>query len=391
MTDLPRVTHVITGLHPGGGAEHMLVRLLQELNDQQRRQQSVISLRPRWGLEDEIEEMGIPVKALGMSGRPNPADVFRLGRALRRTHPDVVQTWMLHSNFLGGLVADAVCRAPVAWGVHLSDFSRATLGTKAIVVQRGEALCSWFIPASIVACSVSSREAMYRLRYRRRRIVTIPNGFDVEHFRPDPAARDEVRRELGLSPTTTVVGHLARYHPIKDHPTLLAAAMTVASRVDDIRFVLAGHDVTLDNPVLKPLAEPLGDKLLMLGNRNDVPRLLNGFDLAVSSSSGEALSLAIGEAMATGIPVAATECGESAELVADTGATAPVRDPDALAEAIIGLIELGPEKRRELGTRARARISSVYSLRGMVDSYTQLWSELAAKRVAASAADAAAA
>lgn len=376
MTAEPRVTHVITGLHPGGGAEHMLVRLLEQLNDEQRGRQCVITLRHRWGLEEDIEDMGIPVQALGMSGRPNPADVFRLGQALRRTHPDVVQTWMLHSNFLGGLVADAVTRAPVAWGVHLSDFSRATLGMKAIAVQRAEALCSWFIPASIVACSISSREAMYRFRYRRNRIVTIPNGFDVEHFRPDQAAREEVRRELGLSPTTTVVGHLARYHPIKDHPTLLRAAAEVVSRFDDVRFVLAGHDVTPENPKLKPLAAPLGDKLLMLGNRGDVPRLLNGFDIAVSSSSGEALSLAIGEAMSTGIPVAATRCGESAELIADTGATAPISDPPALAHALLELIEMDPAHRRELGLRARERISTFYSLRGMVDSYTRLWSDL---------------
>lgn len=377
MTPHPRVTHVITGLHPGGGAEHMLVRLLESLDDQQRRRQSVICLRPRWGLEEKIEEMGIPVQSLGMSGSPNPADVFRLGRAMRRAPADVIQTWMLHSNVLGGLVAHGVSRAPVAWGVHLSDFSRSTLGTKAIMVQRAEGLCSWFIPSSIVACSVSSRETMERFRYRRARITTIPNGFDVEHFRPDPAAREEVRRELGLSPSTTVVGHLARLHPIKDHPTLLTAAREVVSRFDDVRFVLAGDGVTSDNPSLQPLAAPLGDKVLMLGNRHDVPRLLNGFDLAVSSSSGEALSLAIGEAMATGIPVAATRCGESAELVSDTGTTAPVSDPAALAEAIAELIELGPERRRELGIRARARITDSYSLRGMVDSYSRLWADLA--------------
>ena len=382
MTSHPRVTHVITGLHPGGGAEHMLVRLLQVLDDEQRAQQSVICLRPRWGLEEEIEAMGIPVQSLGMSGRPNPADVVRLGRAIRRAPADVIQTWMLHSNVLGGLVAHAVSRSPVAWGVHLSDFSRSTLGTKAIAVQRVEGLSSWFIPKSIVACSVSSRETMERFRYRRARIITIPNGFDVEHFKPDPAAREEVRSELGVASTTTVVGHLARLHPIKDHPTLLTAAREVVDRFDDVRFVLAGDGITYDNPKMKTLATGLEDKVLMLGNRADVPRLLNGFDLAVSSSTGEALSLAIGEAMATGIPVAATRCGESAELVADTGTTAPISDPAALAGAISELVRLDPESRRELGARARARISESYSLRGMVDSYTGLWAELAGRAAA---------
>jgi glycosyltransferase involved in cell wall biosynthesis len=381
----PSVTHVITGLDPGGGAENMLVRLMEELDGGRRSRQSVICLRPRGSLVGDIEELGVPVQTLGMSGRPNPVDLFRLRRALRRARPDVIQTWMLHSNVLGGFVARTVSRAPIAWGVHLSVVSRSTLGTKAVVVQRAEALCSWFVPSRIVACSISSREAMHKLPYRRERIVTIPNGFDTECFRPDAAARDDVRRELDLSPSTTVIGHLARNHPIKDHPTLLAAAKVVMDRIDDVRFVLAGENVTDDDPKLRALAEPLGDRVLMLGNREDVPRLLNGFDLAVSSSSGEALSLAIGEAMSTGIPVAATRCGDSAELVADTGATAPVGDPAALAEAMIELVEMGPEKRRDLGTRARGRIRTFYSLRRMVESYSQLWAELGAQATAADA------
>jgi glycosyltransferase involved in cell wall biosynthesis len=380
MSPHANVTHVITGLHPGGGAEHMLVRLLEELDAERRSHQSVVCLRPRWGLEDHIEEIGIPVQSMGMSGRPNPADVFRLGRALRRTRPDVVQTWMVHSNVLGGLVAKAITGARVAWGVHLSDFSRETLGTKAIVVLRAEALSSWFVPRSIVACSVSSREAMLRLPYRRKRIVTIPNGFDTGTFRPDPEARETLRRELGLDESTTAIGHLARYHPIKDHATLLRAARKVVERRPDVRFVLAGAGVTLDEPKLAGLAEPLGDRVMLLGNRHDVPRLLNAFDLAVSSSSGEALSLAIGEAMATGIPVAATRTGDSAELVSDTGTTAPVSDPDGLASALLELVEMGPGKRDELGTKARARISAFYSMRGMADSYVRLWSELGADR-----------
>jgi glycosyltransferase involved in cell wall biosynthesis len=370
----PRVLHVITGLFPGGGAETLLVRLLEALGEE-RAGHSVLSLRPRWALAHDIEQLGVPVHAVGMSGRPTPADIVRLGRILRESEAEVVQTWMLHANVLG-LVARMVSGSPVVWGVHLSEASRSTLGTKAVVVQRCEAICSWFVPSRIVACSASSREVMQRLRYRGSRIVTIPNGFDVMRFRPDAAVGKEIRRELGLPATTTVIGHLARFHPIKDHATLLAAAGQVLGQVSDVRFVLCGDGVTPDNPKLSALAAPLGDGVLMLGQRNDVPRLLNAFDLAVSSSSGEALPLAIGEAMATGLPVVATRCGDSEELVADTGAITPVGDPTALARAMIELVKLGPETRKELGRRARARISSSYSLEGMAEGYQETWADV---------------
>ena len=217
---------------------------------------------------------------------------------------------------------------------------------------------------------------MARLRYRRHGIRTIPNGFDLARFRPDSQAREEIRAELGVSPSTVVVGHVGRYHPVKDHPTLLRAANEVLDQVSDVCFVLCGWEVEPSNPELRPLAEPLGDRLMMLGQRADVPRMLNAFDLAVSSSSSEALSLAIGEAMATGVPVVATRCGDAAELIADTGEIVPIGDPTALADAIVAMIKMDPAERRELGRRARARISSRYSLDGMAERYQGVWAEV---------------
>ena len=105
MTEAPRILHVITGLAPGG-AETMLVRLLEELGDD-RRGHSVISLRERWSLVDRLEELGVPVQALGMGGKPTPTEIVSLARALRSSQADVIQTWMLHSNVLAGVLARA--------------------------------------------------------------------------------------------------------------------------------------------------------------------------------------------------------------------------------------------------------------------------------------------
>jgi glycosyltransferase involved in cell wall biosynthesis len=375
MTQPSRILHVITGLAPGG-AETMLVRLLEELGDH-RRSHSVISLRERWSLVDRLEELEVPVQALGMSGKPAPGEILGLARALRSSQADVIQTWMLHPNVLVGLLARAgIQRVPVVWGVHLSEVDRSTLGTRTAMLQRFEAACSWIVPSRIVACSFSSQEAMARLRYRRRGIRTIPNGFDLDRFRPDAEARDEIRAELGISPSTVVIGHVGRYHPVKDHPTLLRAANQVVDRASDVRFVLCGWEVEPSNPVLRPFADALGDRVMMLGQRADVPRMLNAFDLLVSSSSSEALSLAIGEAMATGVPVVATRCGDAPELIADTGSIVPIGDPAALADAIVAMIEMDPAARRELGRRARAWISSRYSLNGMAERYRAVWAEV---------------
>jgi glycosyltransferase involved in cell wall biosynthesis len=372
--------HVITGLYAGGGAETLLVRMLEELGEEGRQGHSVVSLRAKGTLAADIERLGVPVDGLGMGGLPTPGDparLLRLARAVRASGADVVQTWMLHSNVLTGLTSRLSSRTPVVWGVHVSDVNRATLGTKAVIVQRCEAATSWFVPSRIVACSFASRDVMHKLHYRRSRIVTIPNGFDVSRFRPDPAARESVREELGVAPATTVIGHVARFHPIKGHETLLAAARQVLSEDLDARLVLCGYGVTREDPELRALVEPLGDRVLLLGPRKDVPRVLNGFDMAVSSSHGEALPLAVGEAMATGVPMVATDAGDSAELIGDTGLIVPTDDPGALAAAMSELVSAGPEARAALGQQARERISSRYSMAAMVARYREVWDEAA--------------
>lgn len=371
----PRVTHVITGLD-AGGAETLLLRLLENLGAE-RAGHTVLSLRRDGALATPIAELGVPVEGLGIRENPTPGDLYRLARALRRSRADVVQTWMLHSNVLAGVLARfAVPRTPVAWGIHLTKASRVVMGVKAVILQRFEAFSSWFIPRRIVSCSVSSTAAMSAMRYRPARVVTITNGFDPSRFHPDAEARAALRWELRLPDSAVVIGHVARAHPVKDHPTLLAAAQRVVDRNPDVCFVLCGELVDASNPAIRKLAEPLGKSVQLLGKRNDVPRLLNAFDIAVSSSTDEALSLAVGEAMATGVPVVATDCGDSRELIGDTGRIVPVRAPEALAGALLEMATLDEGERAELGRAARGRIVARYSLPKMVESYSKLWASM---------------
>lgn len=375
----PRVTHVITGLERGG-AETLLLRVLEQIEDVGATH-SVLSLTGKGTLGPRIEQLGVSLEALEMKPLPRPGDLRRLGRALRASEPDVVQTWMLHSNVLGGAVSRAALRGtPVAWGVHVSAVQSATLGARAAAVQRLEGLFSWVVPTKIVACSRSSSEVMSRMRYDRRRIVEIANGFALPGAETGGKAREEVRAELGIPADAEVVGHVARLHPVKDHPTLLRALAIVHERRPGARFVLCGSGVSADDAELRALAEPLGDSIAMLGERDDVPSLLDAFDLLVSSSAGEALPLAIGEGMASGLPVVATRCGDSEELVGEAGVLVPVRDPGALAEGLLKMLALPRPELLRLGGLARDRIASRYSLEVMMSRYRTLWRELASSR-----------
>ena len=140
--------------------------------------------------------------------------------------------------------------------------------------------------------------------------------------------------------------------------------------------MLAGTGVSSTQPALVEAIQQNGlyDNVILLGERSDIPRLNNGLDVGCSASAwGEGFSNSIGEAMACGIPCAVTDVGDSAYIVADSGFVAPPRAPEALAKAIAGLIKIGQSGRQQLGTKARQRIETEFSLPAIVQNYENLY------------------
>ena len=157
------------------------------------------------------------------------------------------------------------------------------------------------------------------LGYRPRDWVHMPNGVDLNRYRPDTRDRVQVRAELGLDATTFAVGMIARADPQKDHVTFLAAAEIVAAQHPNLRFILAGRETE---------KLPAVDRILTLGEREDVPRLLRGLDVVVLSSAyGEGTPNIIAEAMATGVPCITTNVGDAAALVGCSGLVVAPRNP----------------------------------------------------------------
>jgi len=375
-----KVVHIINTFGYGG-AEVMLCSLLTR-TDRERFEPMVVSLSDVLSLAERVEALGIPVRAIGMRpGVPDPRGVVRLARLLHRERPQVVQTWMDHSNLIGGVVARLAARAaPVIWGVHQTNhIPQLTKRTTLMTVSACAWLSRW-LPTRIVCCSESGREAYVRQGFAAGRLTVIPNGFDTDTFRPDPAARRDVRRELGLGPDATLIGLVARYDPFKDHANFLRAAAALKGRLPDVHFLLCGYGVDPGNETLASMVAALGlqGHCHLLGLRRDVPRLQAGLDLATSSSASEAFPLAVGEAMACGVPCVVTDVGDSALIVGETGRVVPPHDPLALAVAWEELLALAPDARRRLGQAARLRVQERYELVGITRRYENVYETLCA-------------
>lgn len=379
MSSTTRIVHIINSFE-FGGAESMLCNLLLR-SDRQRFDPHVVSLIDDLRVAGPIVAAGIPLATMGMKpGVPSPPAVLRLIRHLRRLRPAIVQTWMDHSNLIGGVAARLVPRCRVVWGIHHANHVAGLTKRSTLLTVGACARLSRSVPSRIVCCSEQSRIQYAARGFAGDRLTVIPNGFDTDHFCPDPAARAAIRREIGIRDDAPLVGLVARYDPVKDHASFLRAAAILRHAFPDARFLLCGDKVDASNAALAAQIESLGiaSACRLLGPRRDIARIHAALDIATSASLSEAFPLAIGEAMACGVPCVATDVGDSALMIGDTGTAVPPRDPAALAAGVAALLRMSPAGRARLGGEARRRVRELFDLGAVTRRYEALYDELLA-------------
>lgn len=378
---MAKIVHVITSLG-AGGAERALYNLLAHTPDASRQAQ-VICLTGEGATAQRIRALGVPVTLMNMQpGKASMRAAWRLRGLLRSIRPEIVQTWMYHADLLGGLAARMAGVQAIVWGIHHADLSPEHTKPGTIKVARWCARLSRTLPARIILAAESARAVHAGIGYAEDRMVVIPNGVDTTRFQPDPAARGAVRAELGIAEDAPVVVLPARFHPIKDQRTFLQAAGTTAGSVPEAQFLLCGNGITPENEELMGWISALGLGMYvrLLGEWEDMPRLLAACDVGCLSSASEAFPLALVEMMASGLPCAVTDAGDSARIVAESGQVVPLANPAALAGALTGLLTLDPAARRELGVRARQRVEQHYSMERMAQAYASLYAAVMEER-----------
>ena len=378
-----KILFVTTGLE-SGGAEMSLYKLVTRM-DRTRFDCSVLSLTNSGPvLGARIAAEGIPLHCLGLRrGAPDPRMVTRLAHWIAQTKPDVVQTWMYHADLIGTLASVLARRPgrniPVIWSVHCTSLMRGKNKSQTLQVVGLNSKLSHRGPACVLCCSDAALETHRKIGYRADRLQVIASGIDTEEYVPNPAARADVRRELGIPLDAPLIGLSARFDPQKDHETFFRAAARLREVRPDAHFLLWGVNVSPDNPDLTRWAQAAGvlPQTHLLGLRPDTARLTAALDAATCCSSfGESFALVVGEAMACGVPCVTTAMPGPQALVGDVGWVVPVKDDDALARAWQEMLSLTPPALHTYAENARARIEHLFSLRKTVREYEDFYTHL---------------
>lgn len=371
--DSPHIVHICTGLG-NGGAEAILYQLC--LSDRSNTHH-VVSLMDEGKYGAPLREHGVEVTCLNMpQGRITLKGVWNLFRLLRANRSAVVQTWMGHANLLGGVVAKLTGIKKIFWGVHHTavKFTEAKLST-AIIGRLCGFLSTW-LPSKIIFCAEKSMTVHLEIGYCAEKSIVIQNGYDVSEFSIKDLSRQELRGKWKAN-EKVIIGSVGRFHPLKDHRTLLKAMSLIKRQNFSFHCVLVGSGMLESNEeLMRWITElDLQDKVSLLGQRNDIPDIMNAIDVLVLSSVSEAFPNVLSEAMACGTPCITTDVGDAASIVGESGWVVPHSIPEAIADALVEALAAIEDRENWWRRRIEARkhIKDNFSLKKMINSYNTVW------------------
>jgi glycosyltransferase involved in cell wall biosynthesis len=369
-----RVLNVVPTLMCGG-TENQFMTLARML-DRTRFDVEFACLRRWGGFVDELVACNIPLTEYPIATFRSVAAVAQQARLVRhiiRRGVGIVHAY----NFYGNVFATPPARlaAPV---VIASIRDRAPYLTR---MQKHVQRWACRFADCILVNADAVKEWLVGDGYDGSKIAVIRNGVDLARFDDLPPSVG-LRRQLGLTDDTPLVGVISRLSRLKGLEHFLEAAAIIHSQVPGVRFLIVGETSPMDRHYLGELKEyaercGIAERVIFTGLRTDVPAVLASLTVSVMPSLNEALSNVVLESMAAGAPTVATRVGGTPEAVVDgvTGILVPPANSTALADAIVHLLN-DQQLAVHLGRAARARIADQFSVRRMVRATEDLYIEL---------------
>lgn len=369
-----KIIHIITGLGDGG-AEHTLYKICKY---DKKNTHTVISLTGSGKYYSLLTDLGVIVYCLQISFF-SFFKFYYLLKLLRSLNPDIVQTWLVHADFIGGLAAKLSGVRNIIWNIRYSNFKINKAKLRTIFIIKILAKLSYIIPKCIIVVSKKAKKIYESSGYDKSKLKFIPNGYDLSILKTNNFKRKNFQKNFQINKNVPIIGNVARFDPKKDHINLLKALSILKFKKIDFLCVLVGSNINKNN--LKLLSEIKNLKLSryvkLLGQKKDIASVMNGLDIFVQSSSyGEGFPNVVAEAMACGTPCVVTNVGDAAFIVDNTGWVVPPNNSLKLAKALEqSLIELRSKNWNKRRHKARLNIKEKFEIGKMISSYNKVWHE----------------
>lgn len=373
MPNRKKILHIISGLNRGG-AETALFRLVENQNAQNIRTYLLVLSNSK-GMDKEFIDAGVHVQSIDMMNFVAfPLNIIKIVFYVLKLKPDVIQTWMFHADFLSVFIKPFY-RKKIIWNIRQTTIEDCGL----VIFLLGRVInpvLSYIIPNRIICCSKATKY-LYAKKYLycKKKLIYIPNGFNVPEIISDEV-KNISKGLFGIPGESMVVGVLGRFHPMKDYLCFILAMAQVQLIKPSVWIVFAGDGLNADNPQLIGWVSSAGlnqNQCLFLGYQKDPINFYKMVDIFCSSSYSEGFPNVIAEAQLYGVPVVATDVGDTKYIVGESRFIVPARNPFGLASAIISLLTMNKLERLRLGREARDFIIRNYSLESYRKRYFSLY------------------
>lgn len=377
----PKVLHFIPSI-AGGGAENFMRSLVRGMAQRGEWRSVIVTVKvgQHTAFAEELRALGVTLHDMDSDALLKAGVWLKLRQLILEERPDVIQTWMHHADFMGGIAAASAGYTQLCWGVRATEVHRNP-GDSALKTALFHHALGWaakLLPRHILSNSESAVAVHERMGFPRRKMQVIPNGVDASRYQPSAELRTAVRAELQLPENAPVVGFVGRFHPVKDLPLFFRTAALVQQQLPELHLLLCGGTAA----ELPPEAHSLYQAMPQPGQVRFVPfgastqRYYPAMDAFSLTSSSEAFPNVVLEAMASGLPCATTAAGDCATMLAGLGHVVPTGDSTALAAAWLKHLLLPAAERQALGALGRARVLERYTPERAVDSFQQVYQSM---------------
>ncbi|MCX5679740.1 MAG: glycosyltransferase [Candidatus Omnitrophica bacterium] len=323
-----------------------------------------------WG--EELKRKGFKVFDLNRKEGIDLKVVKKLRAILKEERPDIAHAHQYTPYFYTILSVFWFHGPKIVFTEHGRFFPDRMSGKRVIFNQ----IAMLFTGAIIGVCEFSKRSLIKYEKFPGDRIEVIYNGVRPEEFSIDSDISLN-KISLSLNANNKIIGTVGRLCKEKNYSMLIRAFGEIKRHLKDAKLLIVGDGELRGELENSARNENVENEVLFLGERRDIPELMKVFDVFVLSSDLEAASLVLLEAMASGVPVVATNVGGNPELVLDgvTGLLAPKNDHQKFGEAVVDILQ-DPDRAKKMGKAGRTRVIEKFSFDRMVNEYVEVYRSL---------------
>jgi len=378
-----KILHIINSLKKGG-AEGNLYRLCKFHKKKYKNKVNItiVTLINNGFYEKELKKLGINIFSLKMSRQSRILDfikkILKLREFLKRQNPDVIQSWMYHSNFIT-LFIPKIFHFKIFWNIRHSELNTTISKKMTIFLSLFCGIFSRIVPKKIIYCSNKSINFHEnRHFYARNKTILIENGYSDKAYHPSKYLRKNFRKKNNINRSDIILGYAGRYSKQKNIQAMLIAFSKFVKLHNNVNLYMVGNGINILNKKLKTIIYNLKieNKVFLLDQKKNLTEFYNGIDLLLLTSHSESFPNVVAESMLCMTPVLSSNAGCSKKIIKDYGFIIMKNDYLSIKRGLEKSINIFQNKKKKwklIKKNARLQIQNNFSIEKMANTYLEKW------------------